>query len=93
MDTIIYLLMTKNNMVEDIIYSSSMFDAIVWQGSLIVQFKSNQTIYIYKELSPETIVEFTEAESHGKYFIANIQKTATFEKTEFMTFEEAIESL
>jgi len=75
------------------IYDSSMFEAIIEDGTLIVRFKSNKTIYIYSELSDDILEWFKSAESKGKYFIANIQKTAIFKKTDFITFDEALESI
>jgi len=75
------------------IYKSWMFDAVIYKNALIVKFKSNQTIYIYHELGKKLLEDFAKAESHGKFFIAKIQKTATFEKTDYATLQDAISAI
>lgn len=74
-------------------YNSSMFTSTIHNEVLIVKFTSNQTIYMYHDLGDEILDGFRNADSHGKFFIKNIQKTATFDKTEFQSLTQAIESI
>lgn len=73
----------------DMIYvKSSNIDAISHDGKkLRVKFKSGG-VYEYDDVTDQEFTEFAQAESPGKYFIANIKNAKTSRKIDVMQLVE-----
>jgi hypothetical protein len=48
--------------------------------SFYLRFKKGKAFYVYANVEPTLVEEFQKAESHGKYFIANIKEQHQFSK-------------
>lgn len=74
------------------VYESSMFKAIIVKNILIIHFKNNNIIYLYKELTKEILNDFIKSESKWRFFLQKI-KNAKFIKTDYKDFKEAEEKI
>ena len=48
--------------------------------NLYMKFLKGKSFYVYAGVSPELVEGFKAAESHGKFFIANIREQHSFQK-------------
>ena len=54
-----------------------------WAGFLDVQFRMNDAEYRYKDVPMNIMLEMIQAESKGKYFVANVKGKYEYKKLEY----------
>ena len=54
-----------------------------WLGFLDVQFRQNDAKYRYENVPMNIMLEMIQAESKGKYFVANVKGKYEYQKLEY----------